>query len=71
MPNTIQNRFGQKVRKLRLERGWTQEEMTRRFGMDRAYISHLERGSKSVCLPTLEVLARGFQISLSKLLSGI
>jgi len=26
---------------------------------------------KNICLPTLEVLAKGFEISLARLLSGI
>jgi transcriptional regulator with XRE-family HTH domain len=68
---TLQARFGARVRKLRLARGWTQEEMAERFGIDRAYLSHVERGTKNICLPTMDVLAKGFEISLARLLSGI
>src|SRR5947209_20032773 len=68
---TLQARFGQRVRKLRLARGWTQEEMAARFGLDRAYVSHVERGTKNICLPTMDILAKGFEISLARLLSGI
>lgn len=68
---TLQARFGQRVRKLRLARGWTQEEMAERFGIDRAYLSHVERGTKNICLPTMDVLAKGFEISLARLLSRV
>jgi transcriptional regulator with XRE-family HTH domain len=68
---TLQARFGERVRKLRLARGWTQEETAERFGIDRAYLSHVERGTKNICLPTMDVLAKGFEISLARLLSRI
>ena len=41
------------------------------LGIDRSYISDMERGKKNVCLPTLEVIAQGFGISISKLLSRL
>jgi ribosome-binding protein aMBF1 (putative translation factor) len=45
---SLQARFGERVRKLRLARGWTQEEMAERFGIDREYLSHVERGTKNI-----------------------
>jgi hypothetical protein len=35
------------------------------------YRSHVERGTKNIRLPTMDVLAKGFEISLARLLSGI
>lgn len=64
-------RFGLRLRKLRKEKGWTQVEMADALGVDRSYISDMERGKKNVCLPTMEVIALGFEISLSKLLSRL
>jgi transcriptional regulator with XRE-family HTH domain len=64
-------RFGLRLRKLRKEKGWTQVEMADALGVDRSYISDIERGKKNVCLPTMEVIALGFEISLSKLLSRL
>jgi transcriptional regulator with XRE-family HTH domain len=45
--------------------------MAHQFGIDRGHISEMETGKKNVCLPTLEVLARGFKISLSELMKGV
>lgn len=41
------------------------------MGIDRSYISDMERGKKNVCLPTLEVFAKGFGISISQLVSRL
>jgi transcriptional regulator with XRE-family HTH domain len=64
-------RFGQRLRSLRLKRGLSQVEMAHRFGIDRGHISEMETGKKNVCLPMLEVLARGFGISVSELMKGV
>ena len=35
--------LGEKLRQLRIERGWTQKEVAERSGLDRRYISYLEQ----------------------------
>ena len=69
--SSIAARFGQRVRKLRQKRGLSQVEMAHRFGIDRGHISDLERGKKNVCLPMLEVLSRGFEITVAELMKGV
>lgn len=64
-------RFGQRLRKLRKAKGWTQVQMADALGIDRSYICDMEGGKKNVCLPTLEVFAQGFGISIAKLLSRL
>ncbi len=59
------------MRKLRKEKGWTQVQMADLLGVDRSYISDMERGKKNVCLPTMEVIALGFDISIAKLVSRL
>ena len=49
----------------------SQVEMAYRFGIDRGHISDLERGKKNVCLPMLEVLSKGFEVSVSELMRGV
>jgi DNA-binding XRE family transcriptional regulator len=67
----VTQRFGQKLRFLRKSKSMTQLQMAIYLGIDRSYISDLERGKKSVSLPTLEIIALGFHMSLSDLLDGI
>jgi transcriptional regulator with XRE-family HTH domain len=69
--SSIAARFGLRIRKLRVKQGLSQVEMAHRFGIDRGHISDLERGKKSVCLPMLEVLSKGFGVSLSELMRGV
>jgi transcriptional regulator with XRE-family HTH domain len=71
MPADIRARFGQRLRSLRKRRELTQVELADYLGLRRTYISDLERGKRNVSLVTLQIIARGFGLSLSKLLSGI
>jgi transcriptional regulator with XRE-family HTH domain len=45
--------------------------MAEKFGLDRSFLADLERGKTNVSVLTLDIIARGFEISLSKLLSGL
>jgi transcriptional regulator with XRE-family HTH domain len=45
--------------------------MAEHLGIDRSYISDLERGKKEVCIRNLEVIAVAFGMSLSKLLARL
>ena len=67
----VTTRFGSRLRQLRRDRNLTQMQMSRRFGLDRSFISEVERGRKSVSLVTLELIAMGFRMSLSDVMSNI
>ena len=67
----IDARFGARIRDLRKERQWTQSYMAIHFGIDRSHISDVERGRKSMTLSLVEVVALGFEISLSELLDHL
>ena len=71
MPTDVSSRFGVRLRQLRRERNMTQLRMATEFGIDRTFISDVERGRKSISLPMLEILALGLKISLSELLRNI
>ena len=67
----LATRFGMRLRSLRLQKGMTQLQVAIEFGIDRTFLSDLERGRKSVSLPFLEVFALGFGLSLSELLDQL
>lgn len=71
MPRDVSARFGLRLRELRRERNMTQLRMATDFGIDRSFISDVERGRKSISLPMLEVIALGMQVSLSDLLRDL
>ena len=60
-----------RLRSLRKRRGLTQVELADYLGLRRTYISDLEHGKRNISLMTLQIIARGFGLSLSKLLRGI
>lgn len=65
MQEHILVRYGQAVRKVRLEQGMSQEELADRCGLHRTYISDVELGKRNISLENIERIA----ISLSKALS--
>ena len=67
----VSSRFGARLRELRKSRNLTQLRMAVNFGIDRTFISDVERGRKSITLPFLEVIAIGMEVSLSELLDGL
>lgn len=71
LPMDISGRFGVRLRTLRHERNLTQLRMSIEFGIDRSYISDVERGRKAISLPMLEVIALGMKMTLSDLLQDI
>lgn len=71
LPIDISSRFGVRLRELRQEKQLTQLRMAVNFGIDRSYISDVERGCKAVSLPMLEVIALGFNMSLSELFRNL
>jgi transcriptional regulator with XRE-family HTH domain len=54
-----------------MKHGWTQVDMGEKLGIDRSYISDMERGKKNVCLPTLETIADGLGITVSQVVKGL
>jgi transcriptional regulator with XRE-family HTH domain len=68
---SISARFGVRLRKMRTDNNWTQHHMAGHFGIDRTFISDVERGRKSMSLPMLEVVALGMKISLSDLMRDL
>lgn len=64
-------RFGKKIRKLRIERGWTQTDLAVHTGIGRPFLSNLENGRREPCLRLVEVLAMSFEMSMSQLMRGI
>lgn len=69
MENTkdITVRFGQRVKTLRLQLGLSQEAFADKCGLDRTYISGIERGVRNPTLEVIAVIADGLQIELSDL----
>ena len=64
-------RFGQRVRSLRQEQGYSQESFAAECGLDRTYMGGIERGERNLALRNIELIAQTLEISLSELMRGL
>lgn len=64
-------RFGERVRSLRQNRGFSQEGFANHCGLDRTYIGGIERGERNVSLRNIELIAKALEISISELMTGV
>ncbi|MDO8795212.1 MAG: helix-turn-helix transcriptional regulator [Vicinamibacterales bacterium] len=67
----LYGQLGATVRRLRVERGWTQDVMADRSGLHRAHIGEIERGETNVTLQTLKTLADTLNVRITDLLKGL
>ena len=62
--HSIRARLGQRVRFLGLQAGLSQEAFAEKCGLDRTYLSGVERGVRNPTLEVLYIIAVGLQIDL-------
>lgn len=67
----IQKAFGLRVRQLRKETGMSQETFALSINMDRTYLASVEAGKRNISLCNIEKIAKGLNLTISELLSGI
>ena len=64
----IRQRLASNLRRLRHEKGWSQEEYAHRADIHRTYISDLERCARNPTIEIIEKLAQPFKVSAGSLL---
>lgn len=62
--------LGRNVRRYRKLRGMTQEQLALDAGMERSYVSDLERGTRNPSVRSLDRLAEALRIEPSALLAN-
>ncbi|QIQ20237.1 helix-turn-helix domain-containing protein [Zophobihabitans entericus] len=63
----IKSLFGQRVKQLRLQAGMSQEAFADKCGLDRTYISGIERGVRNPTLEVINTIANGLNVKLDVL----
>ncbi|AXG44532.1 transcriptional regulator [Photorhabdus sp. S12-55] len=66
-PKAVKFLFGQRVRYFRQSSGMSQEAFADKCGIDRTYISGIERGVRNPTLEIINIIASGLQIELTDL----
>lgn len=64
----INEAFGVAIRKLRINHGFTQEQLGFEADLRRTFISSLELGQKQPSIQTIYKLSKVFDLTMSKLL---
>ncbi len=65
--NNVMRAFGERVREIRKHRGWSQEELSHRVGLDRSYIGGVERGERNVSLKNIHAIAAALGVPTGRL----
>jgi transcriptional regulator with XRE-family HTH domain len=60
------DQFAKRVRELRAERKWSQDDLAAVAGLHRTYIGPVER-APSIILDSVEKIARAFKVSISEM----
>jgi len=68
MDKSILKTFGAQVRKLRKERGMTQEQLADAAGIERSYMGTIERGERNPTLLKVYRIAKALKVSAGQLL---
>ena len=63
--------LGQRIQSLRKDKGWTQTDLAVHLDMNRGHSSDVEQGKREVGVITLQVIARGLDTTMAKLLKGL
>jgi transcriptional regulator with XRE-family HTH domain len=65
---TLRRNLARNLKRLRRERGLTQEELADLAGLNRNYVGMIERQENAATVDTLEALAKALQIAAMQLL---
>lgn len=59
--------FGRNVRRYRIDRGLSQEQLAEKAGLHRTYIGMIERAEKNITLCNMDKISTALSVSLSDL----
>lgn len=67
----IKEKLGQRIKKLRNEKGISQEKFALLIDMDRTYFASVESGKRNISIVNIEKIANGLSISLEELFKDL
>jgi transcriptional regulator with XRE-family HTH domain len=66
----VLKQLGDRLRELRDEAGISQEQLANEIGLDRTYISGIERGKRNPSIQSLYRIAKGLDVTLEVFFKG-
>jgi transcriptional regulator with XRE-family HTH domain len=70
VPTDICQRVGDRIRKLRMQRKWTQQMLADHADIGQDHLSELERGKKEIGIRVLERIAEALDVRLTEFFEG-
>lgn len=67
----LAQRLGRRIRLLRVQRDWSQEDLAERAGLHRNYIGHVERGELNISVVQLTKIAQAFGVRVGVLVDTL
>jgi transcriptional regulator with XRE-family HTH domain len=61
--------IGDRVRSLRKEKGWSQEDLANKTDIDLSYIGYIENGKHNITIKKLLQLSIAFNVSITDLIN--
>lgn len=68
MEKSTAQKFGENMKKIRLEKGLSQGDICRALDLDRSYISNVENGKQNLTISTMEKISRVLGVDINQLL---
>ncbi len=68
MNKDIKKLFGQRLKRIRLSKNISQEELAFRSGLHRTYVSSVERGERNIAIVNIQKLANALEVSIKELM---
>lgn len=68
--SSIRKEFGQRIKQLRKDKGWTQKELGNKIGVTYAQLNKYEGGTNAPPLDKLHALASALEINVDYLVTG-
>jgi len=62
--SALLNTIGQKIRQIRISKGWSQEDLAKAAGLNRSYVGSVERGERNIRVLTLAKIAHVFDVKI-------
>ena len=66
--DNLSKQFGKKVREIRVKKGLSQGDVSRRLNLHRSYISGIERGVRNPSLKVIQKIAKALGVGIGHLI---
>ncbi len=67
MAESARELLARRIRELRAEKGWSQEDLAEACGLHRTYVGDVERGERNVSVDNIEKIAKALGVSVGSL----